>query len=98
MDRLQVLSKELKQAFESRDWDRLAQLDDQLRLELENAVKSVVDNDPVFVSLLKRYQRIYELMIRGAEKHRDEIISELKKVTKENKAANVYLQSSAYRG
>ena len=69
-----------------------------MRADIESAVKCIeTDRDRQLVmSFLKRYEKIYSLILKDSVKYRDEISKELQKVTKENKVANTYLDSSGY--
>lgn len=90
---------QLKDANDRHDWSILEELDARIRSELESAIaniKSEQDRLQV-ISFLSSYEKIYGLILRDSLKYRDEISQELKKVTRENKAANLYLDSSAYK-
>lgn len=96
---LSVLASELKTAFDNSDWSKVSELDQCVREEFERL--SAIDSpevNQVLVNSLKRYERIYELLIKGAEEHRSEIVSQLSKIKKESQVADTYLSSARYRG
>ncbi len=98
-ERFLDIARQLKEANDKRDWQSLTGLDAQVRNEIQKAlagIKTEQDRD-LAVSVLKRYEKIYELVLQDSVKYRDEISNELKKITRESKAASSYLDSSRYK-
>lgn len=94
-----VLAKKLKEASEKRDFEAMIELDKEVRLALQDSLAMIkTDKEKeLAISVLKRYQKVYDLIMKDAVKYRDDISVELKKLTKESKAANFYLDSSKFR-
>jgi hypothetical protein len=92
------LVEQLRQASDQRDWEQLAVVDAKIKAVLSQAISAAKsETDRVKLSeYLSRFQRVYRLILKDSVKYRDEISTELKKVTKDNKAANLYLDSSRY--
>jgi len=90
------LARALKSACEEGDWERLKSLDERVRKNIEQAVTATTSEKEheQLIAFLKRLQRIYQLVVEGSEKHRNEIATELKKLTRDQKAVNSYLDSS----
>ena len=80
------------------DLDQLKSIDENI----VTAVKVALDEaqsekeKQKLMSYLKSMHRIYQLVIDDAVKYRDEISSELRKLTQDNRAVNVYLDSSRH--
>ena len=93
------LAQELKEACERRDSERLTLLDEQIKkLVAHHVAESEGETESAqLVAYLKRLQAVYQLVISDSVKHRDEIASELSKLTKDKKAASSYLNSSKLR-
>lgn len=93
------LAKQLREACEAQDFEAIGLLDLKVKEELQCIIEGVkTDQDKAFaVSILKRYEKIYNLIIQDSIKNRDEISTELRKVIRESKAANMYLNSAAYK-
>lgn len=94
-----AFAAQLKDANERHDWTLLEDLDKRIRSELEQAVANISSEQERLqvISFLTSYEKVYGLILRDSLKYRDEISEELKKVTRENKAANMYLDSSSYK-
>lgn len=94
------LINELKLASDKRDWDQLSVIDKKIKTEIKLSIDSAKSEKQKshLAMLLKRVQKIYDLLIAGSENHRDEISAELSKLTKDQKAVNIYLDSSSYSG
>ena len=100
IDSLSPLIKDLKIVFDQRDWKALSSLDKRINVEINTALQKIhSDQDKQELTrLLTRIDNIYSLLIKGGEKHRDEISLELRKITRDQKAVNKYLDSSGYIG
>lgn len=91
-----ALTKELKSACDQRDWEGLKSLDLRVRRTIEQAVldASSETERQHLAMYLRRVQKIYQLLIKDSEKHRNQIATELQKLTRDQKAVNSYLDSS----
>ena len=90
--------KALKQACDSQDWTQLKRIDEQILSDVQSMVESAQSEQEKqkLASYLTSIHRIYQLVIEGSEKHRDEISAELRKITQDRRAANSYLESSLH--
>ncbi len=95
-EQISQLSKEFKEACEAENWDRLKELDLSMRQQLESLVAAAESEEEKqqLEVWLKRVQKIYQLVVRDAERHRAEVASELKQMSKEQKAIASYQRSS----
>lgn len=95
---LSELMSELQAACQSHEWERAQQLDEQVKGKISHLM-SLVKTDEQKAQLsqwLKKVQHLYDLIIEDSESHRDEIANELKKLTRDKKAMNSYLDSAGY--
>jgi hypothetical protein len=95
---LKAFSGELKSAFESKDWDKIAALDLKAQFviaENELHIKNDVDKS-AFGALIVELQSFYDQLATANLDRRSELGSELKKLNKEHNAISQYLQSSSY--
>lgn len=92
------LMADLQEACTQKDWERVVEVDDQLRQSLEYFVRKAESDvqKQKLTSLLERIGRIYELAIKGGEQYRDEVAQELQKLSRDSKAVNSYLDSAGY--
>ncbi|KZY31930.1 MULTISPECIES: hypothetical protein [unclassified Oleiphilus] len=98
-ERFLNIAKQLKDANDKQDWALLTELDAQVRVELQAVIASMrtKEDRAQLLSILRRYEKVYSLVLKDSLKHRDEISMELKQITRESKAANTYLDSSQYK-
>ena len=98
IDSLAPLIKDLKTVCDQRDWKKLSSLDKRINVEINTALQKVHSDDEKkeLTRLLSRIDNIYRLLIKDSEKYRDEISLELRKITRDQKAVNKYLDSSGY--
>lgn len=98
-ERFLNIAKQLKDANDKQDWALLTELDAQVRVELQAVIASMrtKEDRAQLLSILRRYEKVYALVLKDSLKHRDEISMELKQITRESKAANTYLDSSQYK-
>lgn len=95
---IKPLIEDLKTATQAQDWDRVSQLDDNLRQQIKDwvaAPHSERDNEEL-TTVLKRLQTIIALVQQGAQKHLDELQQELSRFSKDQKAAAVYRDSDRF--
>ena len=95
---LSDLMQSLQQACESKNWEQLKLLDQKIKSNLQSSI-STANNEQEKIKLmsdLKSIQKIYELVIDGSTKHQLEISTELKKLTRDQRAANSYLGVSQF--
>jgi len=90
--------KALKLACDQQDWDQLKCIDEEIVAAVKAAIEVAQSEHEKqqLMSYLKSIHRIYQLVIDDAVKYRDDISSELRKLTQDNRAANVYLDSSRH--
>jgi len=90
--------KALKLACDEQNWDQLKSIDEQIVVAVKVAIEGAQSEKEKqqLMSYLKSIHRIYQLVIDDAVKYRNEISSELRKLTQDNRAANVYLESSRH--
>ena len=100
IDSLAQLIKDLKAVCDQRDWKELSSLDKRINIEIKTALQKVNSDaeKKELTRLLNRIDNIYRLLIKDSEKYRDEISLELRKITRDQKAVNKYLDSSGYIG
>jgi len=92
------LIQKLQQACDSKDWEKLKSLDLEIKESLIHAI-SIAKSQQEKARLaegLKGVQRIYQLVIEDSVKHQAEISSELKKMSRDKRAANSYLGVSQF--
>ena len=92
--------KKLKLACDQQDWNALKLLDQKINADIRVLLSNVKhEEDRVRVmTYLQSVEKVYQLVVEDSVKHRDEISKELKKITQDNKVANLYLESSQYLG
>lgn len=95
---LNELLNALQEACQSQEWEKAARLDEQIKLKLSQFLEFAKTDQQKqqLAAWLKNVQRIYDLIITDSEKHRDEIGAELKKLSRDKKALNSYLDSASY--
>lgn len=93
----QIVSK-LKDACDEQDWETLKLLDQGINADIQAAIQqaSTEQERASLVAYLKRLQKIYKLVIEQGTNYRDEISTELRKLNKDKKVSNLYLDSSKY--
>ncbi|MFT5717362.1 MAG: hypothetical protein ACI9T7_001553 [Oleiphilaceae bacterium] len=92
------LIKNLQQACTSKNWEQVELLDVQIKGSLQEIISSAnnAQEKETIILDLKAIQAIYDLVIDGSRKNQLEIASELKKITKDLKAADSYLGVSRF--
>ncbi len=95
---LKNLSGALNNAFHSKDWDKIANLDLKAQAIInESALLIKSDADKVvFTALIAELQSFYDQLTAENNNRRSELGSELKKLNREHNAISQYLKSSAY--
>jgi len=99
MDReLAGLIHSLQQACESKNWEQLQLLDQKIKSNLQSSISTSINEEEKvkLMSDLKSIQKIYELVIDDSKKHQLEISTELKKLTRDQLAANSYFGVSQF--
>jgi len=95
---LKNLSSELNNAFQSKDWDKVTELDlttQSIVTENVRYIKNDTDK-AAFAALIVELQSFYDQLAAENLDRRSELGSELKKLNKEHNAISQYLQSSGY--
>ena len=92
------LIRNLQQACVSKNWEQLAQLDEQIKQQLQEMISSAKnEQEKEKLALdLKSIQKIYDLVIDGSKSHQLEVASELKKLSRDRNAADSYLGVSQF--
>tara|TARA_R110002072_G_scaffold154_1_gene987 strand:+ start:43904 stop:44227 length:324 start_codon:yes stop_codon:yes gene_type:complete len=95
---IDVLSQ-LRHAVEQQDWESAGVLDRAIKKGIKEAVSNAGEGSDKseLIGMLKKIQGLYDQLIADSEQARLKLSDELKKVSRDNKAANFYLKSSHYR-
>jgi len=95
---LDALDK-LKQAIDQADWLSAGYLDEQIKSNLELAIEKT-GNDAerqALIGLLSHVQVVYQLLLENTEDARRQIALELKKITQDKKASDLYHKAAGYK-
>ena len=92
------LIQQLQRACESNDWEQLKELDQNIRSAVDSllSAESASKDKEDVISILKKIQRIYQMVIEDSVKNQTEISKELRKLTKDQQASSSYLNISQF--
>lgn len=89
----------LKEAIDQADWLSAGHLDEQIKSNLELAIEKAKDEaeKQALIGLLGHVQVVYQLLLENTEEARRQISLELKKITKDKKASDLYHKAARYK-
>jgi predicted phage-related endonuclease len=91
--------EQLKQSIDEADWMKAGLLDEQIKSNLEQAIHHAQDDTEkqALVGLLNHVQIVYTLLLENTEEAKKRISLELKKITLDKKASDLYQKASRYQ-
>ena len=90
---------QLKESIDQADWLRAGHLDEQIKSNLELAIDRAKDSDEKqsLIGLLTQVQSVYQLLLENTEEAKRQIRLELKKITLDKKASDLYHKAAKYK-
>ena len=90
---------QLKESIDRADWLQAGQLDAQIKSNLEQAIGVAEDNDEkqALIGMLSHVQAVYQLLLENTEEAKKQISLELKKITRDKKASDLYHKAAKYK-
>ncbi|KUM44189.1 flagellar protein FliT [Pseudomonas sp. EpS/L25] len=90
VERVELVYEQMAAALKARDWTRIAELDLDCRLFVDEALYATGDDALALRASLERLLALYASMLQTCKAERDAVGDELAKVNKSSQAAKVY--------
>lgn len=90
---------QLKDSIERADWLQAGRLDEQIKSNLELAIDTAKDQGEreALIGMLTHVQAVYQLLLENTEEAKKQISLELKKITLDKKASDLYRNATKYK-